>query len=410
MGDSSVAAASDSVETLQRLVDQAASFNLFAVPDRHGSGGAIQGSGGGVGLQASEALHRFDIDLDLPSRERGVRVANVLGERSGRLDLRWMILPHDFRARPDQEPPPTRLDRALSQRFALQEATFRLGDGRDGFRSFGTGRTFPFGAGGRPKLVAAAVGNITEGFGRFSGLEGNYTLCGEITPGNGFIGHIAVRVQDPQGRLLARGELPPIQPEPDPDPETTYLAFAAQKGGGADQVNRFSFAPDGQIRGANISLHTKRVRAGFSAAGPEGFRSIALRMGEDIGKEIGCGRASDPAADPSGSALRPFLFEGTARYSFHDGARGDIGAVTTNVLEGRRFDLRLPQAPEQPAFRFGFFGPVVLGHGCFQGVEGMFYGSSASILNPPPGLHVITHYYVARLHDPDGRFRTGRGR
>jgi hypothetical protein len=35
----------------------------------------------------------------------------------------------------------------------------------------------------------------------------------------------------------------------------------------------------------------------------------------------------------------------------------------------------------------------------------MFYGSSGSILKPPPAEHVITHFYVARLHDPDGRFR-----
>lgn len=410
MGDSSVVAASDSVQALQRLVDEAASFNVFAVPDRQGSGGAIQGSGGVIGLQASEALHRFDIDLDLPSRERGVQAANVLGERSGRLDLRWMLIPHDFRARPDREPPPTRLDRSRSQRFALQEATFRLGDDGDGFRSFGTGRTFPFLVGGRPKLVAAAVGNITEGFGKFRGLDGNFTLCGEITPEQEFLGHAIVRVQDPQGRLRAQGELPPIQPHPDPDPETTFLAFAAQKGEGPDQINRFSFTPDGQVRGVNISLRAKRVRAGFAAGGPEGFRSLALRMGEDVGQEIGCGRGSEPGADPSGTALRPFLFEGVARYSFHDTADVDVGAITTNVIEGRRFDMRLEAAPDQPATRFGFFGPVALGHGCFRGVEGIFYGASGSIFNLPPGRQVVTHYYVARLHDPDGRFRTGRGR
>jgi hypothetical protein len=75
-----------------------------------------------------------------------------VGQPVGNLDFRWMIIPYEFMARPDREPPPAMLDPSRSQRFAMQEGTFTFGDGQDGFRSFGAGRTFPMRVGGRLKL------------------------------------------------------------------------------------------------------------------------------------------------------------------------------------------------------------------------------------------------------------------
>jgi hypothetical protein len=175
-------------------------------------------------------------------------------------------------------------------------------------------------------------------------------------------------------------------------------------------VNRFSLGPDGQVRGLNIPTELKRLELGSAWSGPEGFRSREFRVGEVIGHEIGFGRGSEPGADPVGTGLRPFLFEGVARYSFHDRTGRDVGALTTNVIEGRRFDMRMPAAADEVAWRFGFFGPVVLGSGCFRGLQGMFYGASGSILKPPPGPHMITHFYAARLFDPEGRLRSEKSR
>jgi hypothetical protein len=56
--------------------------------------------------------------------------------------------------------------------------------------------------------VAAAVGNIMEGFGMFRGYEGNFTLCGDLAPDQGFLGHIVIRVVDPNGNLRTQAELP----------------------------------------------------------------------------------------------------------------------------------------------------------------------------------------------------------
>jgi hypothetical protein len=395
-------------EMIQHLIDQAAIFNLFTISGSLHSNAAIHASDdadGVIGVRTSKILHRFDVDLQLPSLEGDVRATNIVGEPAGGLDLRWLVIPHDFMAEPGREPPPTLLDPSRSQRFAMQEGTFTLGDGSDGFHSFGTGRTFPMMIGGRPKLIAAAVGNIMEGFGKFRGYEGNYTLCGNLTSDQGFLGHIVVRIVDPDGNLRTQAQLPPLELGQDADPDATFLVWVGQKGKGPEQENRFSMAPDGQPRGLNISTELKRVHVGFTTHGPRGIQSTDLQTGAVIGREIGFGPLPPPGARTAGTALSPVSFEGVAHYSLYDGAGKTIGAITTNVLEGRRFDMELAGAPGEPAFRFGFFGPVVFGSGCFRGAEGIFYGASGSVLRPPPGDHVVTHFYVARLNDPEGKFR-----
>jgi hypothetical protein len=397
-----------SPEIIQHLLDQAAFFNVFAIPDPQHSHTVIYAPGnvnGVIGVRVSEVLHRFEMDMQPPSCESGVRATNTVGQSVGKLDLRWMVIPHEFIARPDREPPPTMLDPAHSQRFVMQEGTFTFGDGQDGFRSFGAGRTFPMMVGGRPKLVAAAVGNIMGGFGKFRDHEGNFTLCGDLAPDQGFLGHIVVRIVDPNGNLRTQAELPPLVERPDPDPQTTFLTWVGQKGKGPDQENRFSFAPDGQPRGLNIPTELKRVQVRFTTQGSGGIRSSELTIGEVIGSEVGFGPLPPAGVPLTGTALTPFPFEGVARYSLYDSNRRTVGAITTNVLEGRRFDMKLAGAPEEPTFRFGFFGPIVSGSGCFRGVEGIFYGASGSVLRLPPGAHVVTHFYVARLSDPGGKFR-----
>lgn len=398
---SAPAASSITPEVIQRLIDQAAGFNLYVTPD----GGNASSANGTTGFVLSETLHRFDVILQPPTAE-GVRASNTVGETVGRLDLRWLLVPDSFVALPDRQPPATRLDPSISQRFVMQETTFSFGDGHDGFRSFGTGRTFPMKVGNESRIVVGAIGNLTEGFGRFRGHVGNYTVCGDLTP-NGFKGDILVRVQDDNGNLRTQGALPPIQPIADPDPQTTYLLWAAQKGKGPDQENSASIGPDGQVRGLNIPTQLKLLELDFGV--PNGFQAANMDVGKVVGREIGFGRGSVPGASPSGTPLNPFLFEGVARYSFFDSNNKTVGAITTNVLDGRRFDMQLPAAPQEPALRFGFFGPILYGQGCFAGFEGMFYGSTGSVFNPPPGDHVITHFYMARINDPRGKFRAAAG-
>jgi hypothetical protein len=395
-----------SPDFLQRLIDESCCFNIFVTPsDHHAGEGCYGAERNAIGFRTVSDIRRFAMSLDI-SANSGVRAANLAGEITGSLLLNWRLMPHDFFALPGVHPPPTSLDRTTSQRFVMNEMGFSFGGGYDGFQSFGTGRTFPVESAGRPKLTVAAVGNITQGFGRFRGHEGTYTLCGELLAEGGFLGHVTIRVADPQHTLRDGQPLAAIGPVADPDPDGAYLFWTAQKGRGPDQANSASLTPDGKLRGLNIPTQLKRCCLDFTVHG-ENLRAAEYKAGEIIGREIGFGRGSYPDAPPTGTPLSPYLFEGVAQYSFFTPDGETLGSVTTNVIEGRRFDLTLPQAPGEVAWRFGFFGPIVLGTGCFHGAEGIFYGASTSVFKPPPGDHVITHQYAARLIDPDRRFRTG---
>jgi hypothetical protein len=380
------------------LIDQSACCNFFVAPD--GSGAGIYAPGDprkALGIQTTAALHRFEIEIETPISP-GFRVVNQVGEPAGRLSLRWAMIPYDYKALPGRVPPPTALDPAASQRFVMQEMTFTFGQGSDGFRSFGTGRTFPILVGRDAKLMVAAVGNITEGFGNFRSHEGDFTLCGELTAERGFLGHIVLRVADPEGTLRTPAKFPPLTLIADPDPDALYIMWSAQKGKGADQANAFSVGPDGAPRGLNIPTQLKHGLLDCAVLPGQGFHTAEFTPGEVFGREIGFGRGSYPDAPPTGTPVSPYLFEGTARYSFFSTDGRTVGAITTNVLEGRRFDLRLPAAPGETAWRFGFFGSIFAGSGCFEGAQGLFYGASTSVFRPPPGDHVITHLYMARLY------------
>jgi len=387
-------------ERIQRLVDQAASFNLLAIPDSSFAPGRNGGNPGTI--QQRLTLHRFDITLDGPS-ESGVRGVNSVGPKVGTLDIQWTLIPYDFQAIPGRQPPATPLDSGVTQRFVMQEATFTFSGGNDGFRSFGTGRTFPMMAADRPRLVVAAIGVITEGFGRFRGLDGNFSICGELNPERVFSGHVMVRALDQDSVLLGDASVPVGGSGPNGEEDTTYLTWIGQKGEGPDQENQFSIDQQGQVRGLNIPVHLKRVSVAFTVDG--GFRAAPLKTDDVVGREVGFGRGSVPGASPSGSSLNPFLFEGVSLYSFYDAVGNTVGTLTANVLEGRRFDVQLKRAPQEPALRFGFFGPIIFGTGCFKGAQGMLYGASGSVFKLPPDIHVISNWYVLRLLDPDGKFR-----
>ncbi len=390
-------------DQIQQLVDQAANFNLYVIPE--GTAGGIRSS---TGIRAGHMLRRFDIDTHLPDSS-GVQAVNTVGENLGHLSINWLMIPDSFSALPGKQPPSTRLDPSKSQRFTMLETEVRIGNGT-GFRSFGTGRTFPFFAGGGTKLVACAIGNVTEGFGQFRGHEGNFTMCGEISADRGFTGHIMIRLLDSQNELRTAGNLPPIQPTTDPASGVTFITYLGQKSKSADQENSYSIDPSGQVRGLNIPVDIRRVVTGCALNNGNGFRALNLTPGEVIAREIGFGKGSIPNAPPTGTALNPFQFEGCSEYLFKDHDGHVVGSLVVNVLEGRRFDVRLPAAPQEPGLRFGFFGNIVVGKGIFSGVQGILYGASGSVFHMPPDDQVISNWYVARIFDPDGRFRPAAGR
>lgn len=384
-------------EVVQRLIDRAAHFNMLSLPDRAGGGAAIANGNGTVGLRIREVLHRFEIRMELPGRSAGLRAANVVGEPAASFEHRWLLVPDDWHALPDREPPATVLDPSRSQRFAMLDSVCRFGDGRDGFRGFGTGSTLPCGDG---RLLAAAVGNVMEGFGRLAGREGTYLYCGEIDPRRGFTGNLMLRVVDPGEGLGGEGDLPTIEPmDHEPEPGITYLLLRGQKRG-RGQKTGYRFGPDGAVIGLDVEQDLRLVDLGFAARGRGGLRTT-----RSVGPVVGRMTARidfnllDPGAPGTGTA--PIPFSSFNEYTIFDRDGREIGGFCADGTEGRTFLQQLAGAPGQQALRFGGFGPLLDGTGPFAGIQGLMTDNSVVGIAP----HALATLYVLRIHDPDGRYR-----
>ena len=382
---------------LQRLVDQAANFHVQTTPSASPTVLPMNS-----GLRLTQPLFPMDI---FPSWPAGgsLSASRATHAACGQLiaSLEW--IPDNYVAGPGWRPPATPLKQGMAQRFVLREATISL-DAQNSLRIFGAGRAFPSSGPDADGLMVGAVCDITSGTGAFQGLEGVCTLCGDLSPERGFRGHIMIRIRDPHGVLLTDSDLPAAAAVADPEPGIAYITWLGQKSTDSRLANSASLDSAGQLRGLNIPVDSKAVRTGWAMT-PAGFRARRLGPLEVIGLEIGFGRESVPRSPATGNGNAPYQFEGVSLYSFRDKGGAIVGTLTANVLEGRSMAVRLDEAPGQPALRFGFFGPVICGTGCFAGARGMLYGSSGSLFNPPPLDHVISNWYVLRLYDPDGRFR-----
>jgi hypothetical protein len=392
-----------SAEVLQRLVDQAAYFNAFSLPDTGRRRGdvaiRVQGDGNNqvVGFRVDEDLHRFRVNVEPPTAEGGLRATNAVGESYGRFSHRWMLVPDDFVAAPDREPPPTALDPSRSQRFVMLDGVCRFGD-QDGFRGFGAGVTFPVTVGGRAQLLAATVGTIVEGFGTFRGHEeGTYLHCGSLSADAGFTGNMALRVMDAAGTLRTSGRLPALRPRRAPEQDITYLVFRGQAV--EDDPVTPRVGPDGQLLGLTVVQGLRLISLNSGASGGGGVRG-ASRVGQVIGR-ITAHVDFNPSY-PGGTALNPIPFTTFDELSFTDGAGRDLGGFTADSSEGRVFNTRIGG---QAGIRFGGVGQILSGTGPFQGMRGLMTDNSVVVFTP----HVSASLYVLRVHDPDGRFRTGVG-
>jgi len=201
-------------EFVQRLLDAAAYVNLFSLPDTRISSTEPYeptGPNGVIGFEVREILHRFQVELKAVSPESGIVSENRIGEPLARLEHRWLLMPTDFVATPDRQPPPTRFDPTRSQRFVMLASTCHFEETKDGFRGFGTGRTYPVNGSTDGRVLVAAVGTIVEGFGRLKNRDCTYTYCGSLSPRSGFSGQLLLRVVDPAGDLSTDTALPALE-------------------------------------------------------------------------------------------------------------------------------------------------------------------------------------------------------
>ena len=381
---------------LQRLVDQAAYFNVFSLPDKKNSDIAIKGQGNIIGFTVNEDLHRFAIDVERPTGENGLTASNTVGESYGKFSHRWLLAPDDFLALPDREPPATVLDPSRSQRFVMLDGVCTFGrNDKDGFRGFGAGVTFPVQTGGRQQILVATVGTILEGFGAFKNHEqGTYLHCGSLSAEHGFTGNMLLRVMDPQGTLRTTGALHYLKAQAFPEPDYTYILFRGQAV--PDDPVTPRIGPDGQLQGLTVVQGLRLISLSSDASAGTAPRSLA-RVGQVIGK-ITAHVAFNPA-DPGGTNLNPIPFTTFDELNFIDDHGRDIGGFTADSSEGRVFNI---QVAGQKGIRFGGVGRVLNGTGPFQEINGLMTDNSVVIFEP----HVSASLYVLRIHDPDGRFRS----
>jgi len=381
-----------SPEMVQHLVDRAAHFNTYSMPDGSAGSAAVRGSGSDVvGVRVHEVLHRFSVVTEAPTADRPLRARNAVGEAAGRFTSRWMFAPDDFVARPDRQPPPTRFDRSRPQRLVMYDGRCTFGDGEDGFHGFGAGHTYPkAGGGGGGPVPVAAVGTVLEGFGRFAGhTEGTYIYCGTLDPERGFQGNLLLRLMDREGSFRSERSLPPVEARHDPEPGVTYLMIRGEA------VPSDPVTPGPQ--GLTVEQGLRTLETSFAVRGRGGIRS-SQTFGPYIGR-ITAQVKFDPSA-PGGGNLDPIPFSTDDEFVFLDGERRATGSFHADSDEGRVFGTALAR---HPGIRFGGIGRVLSGSGPFQGIGGLMTDSSVVVFVP----HVSASVYLLRVPDPDGRFRSG---
>lgn len=387
-------ATAPSPQLMQHLVDQAANFNIFSMPGPSGNAPIRQGTSGSViGIRVQEALHRFDV-ITLPPRVgRPLTARNIVGEPAGEFRHRWMVIPEDFVAAPDREPPPTALDPSRPQRIAMLDSVCRFGGGEDGFRGFGAGHTLPMPIGGQPSLLFTAVGAILEGFGKFRGHEeGTYVYCGTLSPDHGFTGSVMLRVMDQQGTLRVENTVSVPEAWHTSGRDFTYILIRGQAVP-SDAV-RPNIGPNGQPVGLIVVQDLHLLELDFEARG-RGLRTTD-RTGAVIGQITAT--INFNSAAPGGTNLAPIPFTTFDEFVFWDRTRTKIGSFTANSTEGRVFHIQLAG---QPGIRFGGVGEILNGTGPFEGIRGLMTDNSVVVFAP----HVSASVYVLRVYDPEGRFR-----
>lgn len=351
---------------------------------------------GGYGIALGSELRHVESAVIGPQLDTGLSLNQSVGRAFGRLVGRWFFAPEDHPWTPGVEPPPTLFDPWRRQHFVMLDTGFDFNNSRHGFRGYGMGCTFPLTVRGENRVMAGGVANLTRGFGKFAGVEATLVFNGEIRH-LGFEGHISVRLIDPNGIFKSEREIAPVTDQ-GLEPSGSLLVMRGQK---KDSSVRTEYGPPaGDLVRLVTPAQMRSAEYRFAVGGDDGPRGQMIER-----QVIGSLRATvtlDILAPP-GTAERPNDFSTVNVYRFTDPEGREVGTVTARVELGKSFNLTFPAIPDQPAMRYGGFGPIVEGTGFFRGVAGSLCVNSAIGIQP----HALAMLNVLRFVDPDHRFRTG---
>jgi hypothetical protein len=319
-------------------------FSLTSVPGA-GSTRAWIVDGLSIGLDVHEPLHRFDANVHLPTRERGVTSANRVGEPIATVRMKWRAVEGSADG---PAAPATGLRTDASQHLAIGDGVIAFrnrGQASIGFS--GSGRTYPGTTDGEARLFFAGTARILDGAGAMTGARGTLLISGEITAASSVALTVVGRI-DAGGPVASDDTLAPLV-ELAADAPATVLTLVGE------------------------------------SEGPRGERLRAARIGNDLG---------------AGSTLRSLMRLGTrvgaARVTapdsrvltFTDPAGVRIGSITAVGLEGDGV----------------LAGVATHGTGALTGA-----GGTLTMETSVDAAEMATTIYVLRLADPKGRFRAAYG-
>jgi len=341
-------------------------------------------------MNVNEDLHRFDIKVPDPG-PNGFKAANRVGEQVASIHIEWRVIPDDFVAYPNVQPPPTVLDPTKSQRFCMLGGQMNFKDPEGSYlHAFGAGRTFPVMVGNQPQLRIGAVVDILEGFGKLKGAVGTIVVNGYITPPYSLDLSIVIRLLDPTGKFRAGSSIPALKAIANPDPNTVFILLRGE----ADPNNPITVnqSPDGRFLGTNLNEVLRLIHVDFDVS-----RGMETRNG--VGPVVG--RLTTVTHVDPFSKLNPApLTTSNGVLTFFDREGKTFGTLQADIVEGRAFPTPMPGALS-PFVRVGGFGPFAGGTGQFGGITGLLAVNSALSLDPV----AVSMLYLLRISDPDGRFR-----
>jgi hypothetical protein len=375
-----------------RLLRQAAYFSLFSMPEASSPSEPIPLvpfiPALAIAFTVNEGLHRFEVSEPPPGPLCGFRVSKTIGkDYVAKVHMQMTPMPNYFEAAADRVPPPTLLLPFLSQRFCALDGSFEFQDAAgSGFRAFGTGRTFP-----AAQTRLAAVIDITEGYGALAGLAGTGIVNGFIQPPTGFAFSVLFRIVDPAGTLQAQAPLAPLDPAPDPVPDTVFMSFLAEPD--PAQPLRAELAPGGTRLLVHISERLRLVELAFGIGPPK------LRASAAAGEIVGRHRWTLVIDLGDGQQVLPAFSRGSV-FTFFDRAGTELGTLTADLAEARVFPTAVAGLAS-PLLRIGGIAPPTAGSGQFKDPVGMISVNGAFSL----ATGASSVLYMVRLSDPLGVFQ-----
>src|SRR6185295_720161 len=391
----------DDMQRWQQALDRLAYFNMLAIPDPARPNQPTYQNGKLTEVLFRGAAHRFAIAPGELGGSHGFRTANAVGAEAGPCEFRWAPIPQSFSLVAGRAVPPTPFDPANSQRFAVTDAEFAIGQGGGNrVKGFGTGQTYPIHQPGKQVTRIASNGVITAGTGALANHTGMFVLSGLFTPPDDFQLNILVMITNP-GALYTTGEIPALEPIPGLPRSSTFLSFSTFVPTLTSTIISVpGKTPADPPVALTVSNRMRLCETGFSARGAQGLVSrywIGPTVGEHpltLESSSTSGRGTTPDDPITDSDVEQFYLQ--------DGNRR-LGTLQVETAEIRGFLTPLDGVPaDMQTQMFAGFGPVNGGDGAFAGAQGFQINLGTGTSVP----HLTSIFYVFELADPTGRFRS----